>query len=150
MAYTPFGYCALTAIGIGIQGFLDAMQTVNLREELGLPYPDDGNGRMGVKLNDTEWKRFASYNTVHKLSMDYLPITTTMLLIGGIHYPIVSTVLGVVYIAGRQIFSIGYRASGPEGRYNGNAILKIAVLGLFVTSATSCLKMLDVIELNGY
>eukprot|EP00835_Amoeboradix_gromovi_P006096 NODE_659_length_5444_cov_0.092423.p3 type:complete len:154 gc:universal NODE_659_length_5444_cov_0.092423:2925-2464(-) len=146
MAYTNFGYCALTAIGIGIQGFMDAMHTVQLREELGLQYPDDGNGRIGKTLSDTEWNKFASYQNVHKLSMDYLPATTVMLLIGGINYPIVSSGFGSVYILGRVLYGHGYRKYGPEGRYNGNAILKIGILGLLVVSITSCLRMLELVE----
>ena len=150
MTYTNFGYCGLAAIGIGIQGFWDSIQTVYLREEIGLPYPDDGNGRIGTKLSDGDWRRFASYKTVQNLSMDYLPVTTICLLIGGIHYPLISSAFGAIYITGRHIFSSGYRKSGPEGRYTGNAILKAGLVGLFMASTLSCLKMLDVVDLQGY
>ncbi len=148
MTYTNFGYCALTAIGIGVQGYMDAMHTVKLREELGIAYPDDGI--KSQKLGDTEWHKFSCYKTVHHHAMEYMPFAMTTLFIGGVHYPVISASFGAVYVIGRQVFATGYRTYGPEGRYNGNLILRIGVLGLLVTSITSSLKMLDLVNWDGY
>ena len=70
--------------------------------------------------------------------MEQLPISISLLCIGGLVYPRVAAVGGAAYIVGRLLYGVGYRAQGSRGRYNGVLLLDsglLLMLGASVLSA---------------
>ena len=62
-------------------------------------------------------------------------------LIGGLAYPRLTVLLGLVYIVGRLLYGIGYRASGPSGRSTGARIFDVAIIGLLVAAIASAVEV---------
>ena len=80
--------------------------------------------------------------------MEGISTAITLLIIGGIYYPIVAAAFGLAMIIGRLIYSIGYNMSGPSGRVIGVILIDIALIALFVLSWISCIKMIQGVAIS--
>ena len=56
-------------------------------------------------------------------------------------FPHLSAGLGVVYMIGRTLYSVGYYHRGPRGRILGSLICDISLLGLCGAALFSCYKL---------
>ena len=62
--------------------------------------------------------------------------------VGGLSYPIVTAIMGAVYIIGRIIYSIGYLTrKGSNGRLVGEAIQLSAFLGIIIMAFISVARI---------
>ena len=59
----------------------------------------------------------------------------TLLVVAGLFYPLHAAGLGALYIAGREVFALGYALQGPGGRMYGAVLFDIALVGLLGLSA---------------
>jgi hypothetical protein len=77
-----------------------------------LGYPDTGSGRYVMASGYKNWMEF---NTGQRISGNFLEWhmqVVTCLLIAGIHFPIVSTSVTVIYLLARMLYFYGY-SKGP-------------------------------------
>lgn len=71
---------------------------------------------------------------VHYNFLESLSSVITLLLIGGIYYPVAGAYLGVGIMIGRVMYSFGYSFSGSSLRLIGAVFIDIGTSGLFVLS----------------
>ena len=81
-------------------------------------YPDHGNGRYAAKLDYASWMKFALAQRVHYNFLENIMQVSTGLLMCGLYDSKIATYIGVVYLLGRTIFTIGYQIS-PKARFYG-------------------------------
>lgn len=93
-----------------------------------------GNGVYSQRLPYKQWYDFNNAQRAHYNFVESIASVLTLLVIGGIYYPIVAAAFGFVYFIGRIIYSIGYSMSGSAGRLIGVLILDVAIVALFVLS----------------
>lgn len=55
-------------------------------------------------------------------------------ILGGLVFPKAASILGIVYMAGRTLHTIGYLLRGPTGRIIGSMVSDLAMLGLCGTA----------------
>ena len=103
-------------------------------------YPDDGHGRFSDKLSDAEWMEVANAQRAHYNFVEQLPISISLLSITGLAFPRVAVIGGAMYIIGRALYGVGYRAKGSTGRYNGVVLIDLSLLillgGSFMSAYT--------------
>eukprot|EP00834_Sanchytrium_tribonematis_P005125 NODE_290_length_10614_cov_1.553590.p9 type:complete len:166 gc:universal NODE_290_length_10614_cov_1.553590:6950-6453(-) len=136
-----YGYCVATASTLAFHCYSQGFYISKLRREFGLNYPDVGSGRYSDKLTDEQWVKFNCYQRAHHNYLEQIPMTLVWLLVGGIKYPEIATGLGLSVFVGRQLYVSGYRKKGPQGRKLGGYVSSASMLGLFVTSIVSALKI---------
>jgi len=104
-------------------------------------YPDMGNGYYSKKLDYKNWFEFNSRQRAHYNSIENIVAVLPFIFIGGINLPIASASFGLIYLVGRIIYSIGYIKSGPKGRTFGGVIKDVGLVGTFIVSIISIMKM---------
>jgi uncharacterized membrane protein YecN with MAPEG domain len=105
-------------------------------------YPDMGSGKYSQELTYSDWYRFNNAQRAHYNFVEGISTAITLIVVGGIYYPIVSASFGLAMIIGRIIYSIGYTAKGAPGRLVGVALIDIALVATLVLSIMTCVKMI--------
>lgn len=81
----------------------------------------------------------------HQNYLEILPPALFLLLSSGVFFPKISAGLGVVFIAGRELYARGYRSEkGAPARYNGGFWV-LSVLGLLVGTVAGSLGHMGVV-----
>lgn len=75
---------------------------------------------------------FNNYQRAHYNFLEGISTALTLLLIGGLFYPKLSALLGLVYNVGRFIYALGYQKYGSKGRAVGVALLDLALVALLI------------------
>ena len=104
-------------------------------------YPDMGNGRYAERLDYKEWYDFNNRQRAHYNFIEHIVAVIPFLLIGGIALPIATGILGWVYFVGRIAYTLGYVRGGPKGRLIGALTTDVAILGMWVTSVISIVRI---------
>eukprot|EP01059_Diplonema_ambulator_P030821 TRINITY_DN543_c1_g1_i2.p1 TRINITY_DN543_c1_g1~~TRINITY_DN543_c1_g1_i2.p1 ORF type:complete len:201 (+),score=61.24 TRINITY_DN543_c1_g1_i2:68-604(+) len=166
-AVSPFpenyGYVMLSAVGIGLQVLITGYRAgryrimnqewveKNLKQEnevfkkkygYDIPkgaYPDMGDGRHCSKLSYEEWLEYASHQRAHGNYVEGVATVITFIMIAGLSYPMFTALMALIYMAGRETYSWGYRKWGPSGRYYG-LWFNLALLTIAITAIVSALK----------
>jgi glutathione S-transferase len=112
---------ALQVIGVGFAA-------MSVRNKYKVPYPDMGNGRHAQKLTDDQWEEFGNAQRTHYNYVEGIASVITFQLLGGLFYPKLNATLGALYIAGRALYTYGYKTKGPKGRLPGVLVLELALL----------------------
>lgn len=60
----------------------------------------------------------------HQNSLEWMPLFLTFMTLGGIKHPIISSVLGFVYIVSRFFYFKGYSTGDPKKRLSVGYVLK--------------------------
>ena len=93
-------------------------------------HPDAGMGRWADKLPIDQWWRF---NKAQRAAGNYLeaicPLTAFLLIVGAYH-PLTATAQGVAYLAGRWMYTSGFKAD-TGSRVNGFVLCTLTPLSLF-------------------
>lgn len=97
-------------------------------------YPDGGSGHFASRLSLDEWLKLNNYVRAHYNYLEGLTPIVLFHLISGLYYTKLTLLMGVLYIIGRQMYAIGYRAKGPSGRGYGVLLVDIALLITLITS----------------
>jgi len=93
-------------------------------------FPDTGNGWYSKKLSYKDWYDFNNAQRAHLNLVEFIFIVLPLLLLGGLYEPFWSAVAGFTFFLGRILYSIGYKAKGPQGRLVGALISEVALLPL--------------------
>eukprot|EP01095_Lingulamoeba_sp_RSL-Kostka_P006401 TRINITY_DN1_c0_g1_i1.p1 TRINITY_DN1_c0_g1~~TRINITY_DN1_c0_g1_i1.p1 ORF type:complete len:183 (-),score=78.10 TRINITY_DN1_c0_g1_i1:379-927(-) len=96
-----------------------------------LGYPDMGNGRFSSKLTLEQWADFNNAQRAHYNYIEQFASVAVFNLVGGLFFPNFCAALGLVYIIGRALYAIGYKASGPGGRLFGVLLVDLSFLCMF-------------------
>lgn len=110
-------------------------------------YPDMGNGRYASTLSYADWYSFANAQRAHyKYVEEYTPVAVLHGL-AGIYFPLYSSILGAVWLVGKETLSSRYMSGGPEARYGGLAAFHaLATLGFFGLSIAGGLKLAGLVS----
>ncbi|XP_065837661.1 glutathione S-transferase 3, mitochondrial-like [Oscarella lobularis] len=130
-----FGYVILVGVASAILNMYFAICVGKARGKYGVKYPD--------MFSDTHVV-FNCIQRVHQNTLEQYPEFLMKLFIGGLRYPCLSAIGGVIYLLGRVAYSIGYSTGVPEKR-NYGAFGYIG--GLLMLGCTAChgLALLGVI-----
>ena len=94
-------------------------------------YPDCGNGIYSDKLSYKDWMAFNQDQRIHKNMIEQLTIISFLLLAAGVVHPVVTIILGGIYILARVLYLIGYKIS-PKGRLLGAPLVLLSLFGSFI------------------
>jgi len=80
------------------------------RKKYDVPYP---------AMYDNSKPEFNCVQRGHQNAVENYPTALLMLLLGGVKHPVVATVGGIVYFAGRITYASGYASGDPKKRSKG-------------------------------
>jgi len=94
-----------------------------------------------LNLDDEQVEEFNRYQRAHQNNLEQLPQFFVLMIIGGLSFPIVTTVAGFVWLIGRALYAYGYYKSS-KGRRIGSVyhIGEIMLLGVAVAFAVNLLR----------
>ncbi|KAJ9564732.1 hypothetical protein OSB04_000698 [Centaurea solstitialis] len=107
-----FGYVVLTVIAYCFLNIFMQIQVGRARKRYNVPYPI----LYATEADSKDYKIFNCIQRGHQNSLETLPIFFTLLVLGGIRFPITCSVLGVVYTVSRFFYFTGYSSGDPKGR----------------------------------
>jgi len=119
-----YGYVLLVAIASIFLFFWQGMKVGGMRKKCNINYPN-----MYSKDNDL----FNCYQRAHQNTLENYPQFLILLLIGGLQYPLVNTAAGIIWIAGKVSYSLGYYSGEPSKRLRGT----YSYIGLLIMLFTS-------------
>jgi uncharacterized membrane protein YecN with MAPEG domain len=93
-------------------------------------YPDFGMGKLADELSFADWYKLNLAQRAHYNALESFPMALSLVLTSGLFTPIPSAIAGVLYSVGRYMYSTGYVAKGPWGRYPGAYIALCPLIGL--------------------
>ncbi|RHZ88159.1 hypothetical protein Glove_26g255 [Diversispora epigaea] len=135
-----FGYVIATGIAsIFLTIYLGAKAGM-ARRKAGVPYPFMYATAEEAK-NDHKKMIFNCHQRAHLNTLEIYPQFLFILVMGGLKYPILSSIGGVIYILGRLAFAWGYQTGDPSKRVRG-AFGYIGALTLIGTSVASAISLL--------
>jgi glutathione S-transferase len=90
-----------------------------------------GNGRYSALVGYKDWYQFNCTQRAHQNYVEQSASIIILVLLLGLYAPVQAAQASLVYIVGRQLYSSGYRSSGPAGRFIGAVILDLALVFVF-------------------
>lgn len=131
-----YGYVIFTAVGSTFVNMWMAINVGKARKQYGIKYPimySDENGGDNV---------YNCIQRVHQNTLEGYPQFLMLLFIGGLQYPKISAVAGLVYYLGRIAYAKGYYTGDPTKRKYGafSYIGLLTLLGNTVSFAAHQLK----------
>lgn len=108
-------------------------------------YPDMGNGRYSQKLDYSDWLMFNKAQRVHYNYIEHVASILIVTLLGGLVYPVLSSIFGFLYAFGRLLYAIFYLSSeGASNKWRGlGAVLcDLSFLGNFILAIMSGINFL--------
>ena len=124
---------------IGISHFMNFYLisiVIKSRKQYGVEYP--------TLYLPADHKDAFSYNSTqraHQNTLEMWSSVQVMMVITGIVYPVVSAVLGAVWVLGRVIYGFSYSAGGPEKRIIGTFISHLGDFPLIILCFVSVWKV---------
>eukprot|EP00923_Selenidium_pygospionis_P025836 GHVN01045726.1.p1 GENE.GHVN01045726.1~~GHVN01045726.1.p1 ORF type:complete len:197 (-),score=27.52 GHVN01045726.1:218-808(-) len=79
----------------------------------------DSNGQSIALLSDDDCDRFNCYQRAHQNTLENIGPFYILLLLGGVIDPIITSMAGVIWLAGRVVYCIGYYTGSPKKRMMG-------------------------------
>ncbi len=67
--------------------------------------------------------------------MEGVATSITLTVVAGLFQPVWAARLGALYMAGREVFAVGYAARGPAARMYGAVLFDVALVGLLALAA---------------
>ncbi len=121
---------AWVVLVIGLSHFMNFYLTylvVKARKQYGVEYP--------TLYLPPEHKDAFNYNSAqraHQNTLEMWSSVQVMMIITGLAYPIVSAVLGAVWVLGRFIYGFSYSSGGPEKRMIGGFVSHLGDFPLII------------------
>ncbi|CAG7821264.1 unnamed protein product [Allacma fusca] len=127
-----YGYVILTAVASIFMTMWKAVQVGKARKEFKVDYPAMYSDKSAL---------FNCYQRAHQNTLENYPQFLLLLLLAGIEMPCVSALAGLVWIAGRVVYGLGYQTGDPQKRARG-AFAYIGLLTLFLLTVKLSLRLL--------
>ncbi|CAK9223483.1 unnamed protein product [Sphagnum troendelagicum] len=84
-----------------------------------------------VESENPQAKLFNCVQRAHQNVLEFMPTFISLLLVGGLQYPRLAAVLGLVYVVARYFFFKGYSTGDPEKRLtSGGGFHYVGIIGL--------------------
>ncbi|KAK6191630.1 hypothetical protein SNE40_003272 [Patella caerulea] len=127
----PEGYGHVVLIGAGsiFVNMWMAINVVRARKKFEIEYPT---------LYSPTNKEFNCIQRAHQNTLEAYPQFLMLLFVGGLQYPKITAVTGLVYLVGRVAYAIGYYTGEPEKRrYGGipSSLSQLIMLGNVISFA---------------
>merc|ERR1711894_262034 len=107
---SEYGYVILTGTASIFVLMYKSIKVGLARKEFGIKYPklysDENEGN----------NKFNCIQRAHQNSLENYPQFLFLLATGGISHPVLSSIAGLIYLAGRLAFAKGYYTGNPENR----------------------------------
>ncbi|XP_037518466.1 microsomal glutathione S-transferase 3 [Rhipicephalus sanguineus] len=130
-----YGYVILVGVGSAIVNMWLAFRVGRARKQFDVKYP--------TMYSDTN----VVFNCVQRSHQNFLesyPQFLMTLFLGGVEYPRLAACAGVVYLAGRIVYAIGYSTGDPSKRMRGS-FQYFGVLTLLGLTVRQGLRMLAIV-----
>lgn len=103
-----------------------------------------GNGHYSQRLSYGEWYFFNNAQRAHYNFVESIATTITLLMIGGVYYPIPAAVFGLGIFIARILYAVGYYTSGPSSKVKsiGAFTIDACLIGLFVLCVITGVKFI--------
>lgn len=105
-----YGYVVLVGVGSTLVNMWLAFRVGKARKQFNVKYP--------AMYSDSNIV-FNCIQRSHQNFLEYYPQFLMMLFLGGFEYPKVAAGAGVVYLAGRIVYALGYSTGDPSKRMRG-------------------------------
>lgn len=122
-----YGWVVIVLILHLLENIWMARQVGNARKKYKVFYPT----MYALESENSQAKLFNCVQRGHQSNLEFLPTFISLLLVGGLQYPRVAAVFGLLYIVTRYFFFKGYSSGDPRKRMAGvGAYYNVALLGL--------------------
>ncbi|KAI8366378.1 hypothetical protein EDC96DRAFT_508789 [Choanephora cucurbitarum] len=137
---SEYGYVLGTATASALYLFSLAVKVGKARREANVPYPYVYAEKSEAE-KDPKKNIFNCVQRAHQNSVEIFPVFQTLLLVGGLKYPEISSVSAGVFLLGRMVYASGYSTGDPSKRNRG-AFSYLGLIGLLGTSSATIYSLL--------
>eukprot|EP00698_Gefionella_okellyi_P018044 TRINITY_DN5377_c0_g1_i1.p1 TRINITY_DN5377_c0_g1~~TRINITY_DN5377_c0_g1_i1.p1 ORF type:complete len:140 (-),score=21.78 TRINITY_DN5377_c0_g1_i1:41-460(-) len=130
-----YGYVILAGVATAFMNLFLGGKVSSARKLFKVPYPT---------MYSVDNDKFNCYQRAHQNMLETWPQILWMLAFGGIRFPVISSVAGLVWTVGRIVYAYGYYTFEPKNRSNGQ-FMYLGVIALLVTSVGTALQLLGVV-----
>lgn len=128
-----YGYCIFVAVGSAFVLVWKAIQVGRARKKYNIPYPT---------MYSPDNVQFNCIQRAHQNTLENYPQFLMLLLLGGLEWPQLSAISGVVYLAGRIAYAQGYYTGDPRNRVRGG-FGYVGLLTLLVATVRLGFRLID-------
>ncbi|GLJ16063.1 hypothetical protein SUGI_0267090 [Cryptomeria japonica] len=133
-----FGWVVLSALAYVFFNFWMAIQVGKARKRYNVPYPT----LYAIESENKDAKKFNCVQRGHQNSLEMMPVFFLLLILGGLQYPVVSSILGVFYCLARYSYFTGYSTGEPQNRLTYGKFNFLAILGLMLCTLSLAFGLL--------
>jgi uncharacterized membrane protein YecN with MAPEG domain len=108
-------------------------------------HPDNGLGRLSDKLSIGDWGELQLAQRAHLNYLETLPWTHVCLFFAGLFFPVPASIIGVIHLVGRQLYSWGFRKR-PNLRGPGFGIAMLTLLIHFLMAVAGSLRLIGLVS----
>eukprot|EP01098_Paradermamoeba_levis_P007629 TRINITY_DN3164_c0_g1_i1.p1 TRINITY_DN3164_c0_g1~~TRINITY_DN3164_c0_g1_i1.p1 ORF type:complete len:163 (-),score=24.00 TRINITY_DN3164_c0_g1_i1:44-472(-) len=109
-----YGFVVLTAVSSAFVLLWQGFQVNKARKKYRVEYPT-----MYADSSNPDQKIFNCIQRAHQNTLENYPQFLMFLFSGGIAHPVIASLAGVVFLAGRVAYSLGYYSGDPSKRQRG-------------------------------
>eukprot|EP01119_Soliformovum_irregulare_P012365 TRINITY_DN3201_c0_g2_i1.p1 TRINITY_DN3201_c0_g2~~TRINITY_DN3201_c0_g2_i1.p1 ORF type:complete len:143 (-),score=17.47 TRINITY_DN3201_c0_g2_i1:101-529(-) len=132
---TNYGYVILSGIASLLYLQYLGIQVGIARKKYNVQYP---------KMYDDNQPVFNCIQRAHQNSLEIWPTFLVLHFLGGIRFPLLATLAGLLFVFGRVIYAQGYSTGKPENRARGSPFYGVGLLLLLGTSVGTALQFLGI------
>ncbi|KAK1361873.1 Membrane-associated, eicosanoid/glutathione metabolism (MAPEG) protein [Heracleum sosnowskyi] len=133
-----YGYVVIVVAISGFFNFWMAAQVGKARKKYKVALP----AMYALESENENANLFNCVQRGHQNSLEWMPLFLTFMTLGGIKHPIISSVLGVVYIVSRYFYFKGYSTGDPKKRLSVGMYSFGALIGLILCAFSCGIKFL--------
>ncbi|KAI7905827.1 uncharacterized protein BX663DRAFT_497762 [Cokeromyces recurvatus] len=137
---SEYGYVLGTAIASALYVFSLGVKVGAARRAAKVPYPYVYAEKSEAE-KDPKKNIFNCTQRAHQNTLEVFPLYSTLLLVGGLQYPLISTGAAGVFLLGRIVYVSGYATGDPAKRNRG----AFAMLGLLTLLGTASCTVYNLI-----
>ncbi|CAO3648076.1 unnamed protein product [Mucor hiemalis] len=137
---SEYGYVLGTAVISALYVFSLGIKVGGARRAAKVPYPYVYAEKSEAE-KDPKKNIFNCAQRAHQNTLEILPIYNTLLLVGGLKYPEISSAAGALFLLGRIVYTSGYVTGDPAKRTRG-AFGYLGLIALLGTSASTIYSLL--------
>ncbi|ORX45070.1 membrane-associated proteins in eicosanoid and glutathione metabolism [Hesseltinella vesiculosa] len=137
-----YGYVIAVGIASAIEMGWLTLSVGAARSKARVPYPYLYADKEEAEKDENK-HIFNCTQRAHQNTLEFYPVFTTLLLIGGLKHPELSAKAGAVFVLGRFLHAIGYRTGSVNRRVPGSVLTFGALGTLFYTSISTARQLLE-------
>eukprot|EP00047_Mylnosiga_fluctuans_P003958 m.231952 g.231952 ORF g.231952 m.231952 type:complete len:149 (-) comp12282_c0_seq1:40-486(-) len=137
-----YGYVVLTATATAFVFTWMGFRVGGARKKYGVQYPKLYADASDCGGKQQDINTFNCIQRAHQNSLENLPQFLALLVFGGANYPAIAALAGVIYLAGRVAYVLGYSTGDPKKR-NWGAFGYIGLLTLVGLNVHTGLALLQ-------